>query len=88
MSRFQWAGEAWLTERRSLAEPRLDLVAAAPLDPFTQPFERAARRGVWVLLGAAIAGLVLATAITARMTRRLSRLAGAADAVARGDLTR
>ena len=88
MSRFQWAGEAWLTERRSLAEPRLDLVAAAPLDPFTQPFERAARRGVWVLLGAAIAGLVLATAITARMTRRLSRLAGAADAVTRGDLTR
>jgi signal transduction histidine kinase len=87
-ARFQWAGEAWLAERRSLAEPRLDLVAAAPLDPFTQPFEDAARRGLWLLLGAAATALVVATAITARMTRRLSRLAGAADAVAHGDLTK
>ena len=88
MRRFHWAGEGWLAERRSLAEPRLDLVAAAPLDPFTQPFERAAQRGLWVLLGAAVAGLLVASAITARMTRRLSRLASAADAVARGELTR
>ncbi len=88
MPRFQWAGEAWLTERRTLAEPRLDLIAAAPLDPFTQPFEGAAQRGLWVLLGAAIVGLVLAVVITARMTGRLSRLARAADAVAHGDLTR
>ena len=87
-SRFRWAGEDWLTERRRLAEPRLDLVAAAPLDPFTQPFEEASRRGLWMLLGAAVSGLALAGAITTRMTRSLSRLADAADAVARGDLTR
>ena len=40
-----------------------------------------------MLLGAAVAGLVVAAAITARMTRRLQHLAGAADAVARGDLS-
>lgn len=85
---FEWAGGPWLSERRSLAEPRLDLVAAAPLDPFTQPFEVAARHGLWVLIAAAAAGLLLAAAITARMTRRLRRLASAADAVAHGDLSR
>ena len=89
---FQWGGEPWLTERRDLADPRLELVAAAPLGPFTQPFEGAARRpgrrGLWVLVGAAATGLLLAAAITARMTRRLRHLAAAADAVAHGDLTR
>lgn len=88
VDRFQWAGDQWLAERRSLADPRVDLVAAASLGPFTQPFERAARRGLWLLVGAALAGLVLAAIITQRMTRALSRLAGAAAAVSGGDLTR
>jgi signal transduction histidine kinase len=87
-ARFEWAGDTWITEARSIAEPRLDLVAAAPLTPFTQPFEAAARRGLWVLIGAGLTGVLLAALLTARMTRGLRRLAIAAEAVAAGDLSR
>lgn len=88
VDRFQWAGEQWLAEHRSLGEPSADLVAAAPLGPFTQPFERAARRGLWLLVAAAMVALVVAALITQRMTRALSRLADAAEAVSAGDLSR
>jgi signal transduction histidine kinase len=86
LTRFRWAGDDWLTERRSVAEPRLDFVAAAALSPFTQPFEHAARRGLWLLLAVTATGMLLAAGFSSRMTRALTRLASAADAVARGDL--
>jgi signal transduction histidine kinase len=88
LDRFQWAGEEWIVEQRRVTEPRMDLAAAAPLDPFTKPFEAAANRGLWLLLGTATAGLLAAAAITTRMTRGLGRLAAAAEAVAAGDLSR
>lgn len=85
---FLWAGDRWITSHRSLADPRLDPVAAAPLDPFTEPFERASSRGLWLLVVVATTGVLFATLITARMTGRLRRLAAAADSVAAGDLVR
>ncbi len=85
-SRFVWGGEDWLTHRKRLANPPVELVAAAPLTPYVEPFRAAAGRGVGVLLIVAVAGLVLAAWMVRRMTQSLERLAHAADAVSRGDL--
>ncbi len=85
-SRFVWGGEDWITHRKRLANPPVELVAAAPLTPYVEPFRAAAGRGVGVLLIVAVAGLVLAAWMVRRMTQSLERLAHAADAVSRGDL--
>ncbi len=85
-SRFVWGGEDWLTHRKRLANPPVELVSAAPLTPYVEPFQAAAGRGVGVLLIVAVAGLVLAGLLVRRMTHSLERLAHAADAVSRGDL--
>jgi signal transduction histidine kinase len=86
--RFQWGGEDWIAARRQLEEPPLTLVAAAPLTPFASPFEAAARTGTVVLAAVALASLILAALLTAGFTKRLGRLAAAADAIATGDLDR
>lgn len=86
--RFAWAGDEWLSARRILTDPPLELISAAPLGPFTRPFEGAARRGLWVLLVVSSASVVVAAMLTGRMTRKLERLTVAAEAVARGDLER
>lgn len=86
--RFVWAGEEWITERRRLTEPPLELVAAAPISPFTQPFDDAARRGLWLLLAVAATTVALAAIVTGRMTGLLERLDAAAEAVSHGDLAR
>jgi signal transduction histidine kinase len=83
---FTWGGESWQAVRSVLAEPSVLLVAAAPLAPFTAPFRDAARRGTWLLLLVAGVGLLLTFLATGRVTRSLTRLATAADAVASGNL--
>jgi signal transduction histidine kinase len=87
-NRFAWEGQRWLAVRRSLDAPAIDLVLAAPLDPFTEPFERAARQGAFALVAVAFGAFLLGGALTRRLTGSLERLAEAADAVARGDLDR
>jgi len=84
--RFEWGGEPWLSGRRVVREPPLELVLAAPLGPLTQPFSDATRRGVLALVAVALASLLLTTFVTTRITGSLSRLAAASDAVAAGDL--
>jgi len=86
--RFQWNAEDWITVARLVAEPRVELIAAAPVAPFAAPFRAAARRGIVVLVIAALVALAVAMLITARLTRSLEQLAGAADAVAGGQLDR
>jgi signal transduction histidine kinase len=86
--RFAWAGDEWLTARRAVVEPRLELAAAAALGPYTAPVRDVARRGLLVLLGVVLAGTALAAALADRLTASLGRLAVAAGAVARGDLDR
>ncbi len=83
---FTWGGDRWLAVSRTLEEPPVELSIAAPLTPFVAPFEQTARRSTWLLVGVAVAGLVLATLLTRRMTRSLEALSDAADAVSRGDL--
>ena len=84
--RFSWGGDEWLTARRSMSDPALTLVAAAPLSGFAGPFQEAARRGTWWLAVVATAGVLLTYILTRRMTRSLERLAASAEAVSRGDL--
>lgn len=84
--RFEWDGEPWLSGRRAVREPPLELVLAAPLGPLTQPFSDATRRGVLALVVVALGSLLLTTFVTTRITGSLSRLAAASDAVAAGDL--
>lgn len=84
--RFVWGGDEWLAARRTSFEPPFDLVFAAPLTPFVQPFEDAARRGSLLLLVVAVVGLALAALLTRRMTDSLRQLSVAAAAVSRGDL--
>jgi signal transduction histidine kinase len=86
--RFLWAGEEWVTLRRSLDEPGLDLVMAAPLTPYTAPFEHAARRGALALALVALFGFAVTVLLTRRVTGSLQRLAVASHAVAQGELDR
>ncbi len=83
---FAWGDDEWLTARRSLSEPPLTLVAAAPLSAFAGPFEDAARRGTWLLAAVALAGLLAAWLLSHRLTRSLERLVAAAESVSKGDL--
>lgn len=86
--RFRWGGEDWMVLRRALDEPPLEVVAAAPIAPFIQPFQQAARRGTVALLAVVLMCVGLAALLSGRTTRSLGRLAAAADAVSRGDLER
>ena len=81
---FIWAGERWLVARASIGEPPLDLVAAAPVAPFSEPYERAARRAVTVLALVLVAALATTTVWTRRTLRSLRDLAGAATEIAQG----
>jgi signal transduction histidine kinase len=83
---FGWGGQRWIATARTLRDPPIRIVAAAPLTPFTQPFERAARRGSILLLAVTLAGLALAALLANRLTRSLARLSAAAAAVSRGNL--
>jgi signal transduction histidine kinase len=85
---FQWRDESWLAVRRQLQDPRLELVLAAPVAPFADPFRESARRNLWILAVVTMSVLGLATLLTRRTTKALARLADAAEAVAQGDLDR
>jgi signal transduction histidine kinase len=85
---FIWAGEHWLVARRELTEPRLTIALAAPLTPYSAPFERAAHDGAVALVLVALAALLAAVLLTRRITAGLTDLARAADDIARGDLDR
>jgi signal transduction histidine kinase len=86
--RFTWGGDAWLTRRTTMHDPPLLLVAAAPLAPFTRPFQHAARHATLLLAVVAIGALGFAAALTGRMTRSLEQLVAATEAVSRGELER
>ncbi len=87
-TRFEWNGEPWVVERMAVHEPRVELIAAAPLAPFTAPFREAARMGTLLLLAVTAAGVVLAAWLTHRLTSSLQQVTEAAEGVAAGDLER
>jgi signal transduction histidine kinase len=85
---FIWGEEPWVTVHHVLLEPAMNLAMAAPVTPFAEPFQEAARRNLWILIVVAVAGFFLAALMTRRITRQLVRLAEAAEAVSKGDLDR
>jgi signal transduction histidine kinase len=85
---FVWGEEPWVTVHHALVEPAMNLALAAPVTPFAEPFEEAARRNLWILVVVASAGFFLAALMTRRITQELVRLAEAAEAVSQGDLDR
>lgn len=76
----------WLAVHRTLADPDVDLILAAPLEAYVQPFERVARTGALILAVVSLLALVFSAFLTTRLTSSLEQLAVAADAVAGGDL--
>lgn len=84
--RFRWNDRDWIGRSREVVEPRATLVAAAPVAPFMEPFEAAARRGLWILAAVTGLGLLATWVLTGRLTAHLERLAESARAVAAGDL--
>jgi len=85
---FTWNGERWLVVRRTLDEPSIEIVAAAPVADYEAPFADAARRGLVALLVVAVLSTLAAVVLTRRLTRALGDLALAADGVARGEMGR
>jgi len=85
---FVWGEEPWVTVHHALVEPAMNLALAAPVTPFAEPFQEAARRNLWILVVVASAGFALAALMTRRITQELVRLAEAAEAVSEGDLDR
>ncbi len=85
---FEHDGERWLSLHRSLPDPAITIVAAAPLSLYIVPFQDEARRGMLAIFFVALAGLAVATLLTRRTTRSLESLASATQAVAAGDLDR
>jgi signal transduction histidine kinase len=83
---FTWGGERWLTASSEIGDPPLRFVIASPVEPLTQPFAEAARRGTLALLLVVAGVFGLATLFTRRLTRSLENLAVAASNVAEGDL--
>jgi signal transduction histidine kinase len=72
--------------RRVLERPAVTIEVAAPSAPYTAPFRRAAALGTTALALCAVVSLLLTAFLSRRLTRPLSELAEAADAVARGRL--
>lgn len=85
---FSWGGDEWIARRFTMDEPGITLAVAAPLTPFTRPFEETAGKAGLLLLGVAILGFVVAVMATRRMTGSMRELADAAEAVAGGELER
>lgn len=85
-NRFWVNGADWLAVHRSLADPEITLILAAPLGAYVEPFQRAARTGAVTLAVVSLIALLFSAFLTTRLTSSLERLAVAADAVASGDL--
>ena len=78
----------WLVARRSVTNPALELIVAAPTAPYVAPFERAAQVGLLVLLVVASVALGLSVYLTKRLTRPLAQLVQASASVSTGNLDR
>src|SRR5204862_2753600 len=85
---FESRGEGWLAVRRSIADPPIDLVVAAPRRRYVTPFQSATRTGVGAVMVVSLFAILLAAYLTRRVTASLEALADAATAVAGGELDR
>jgi signal transduction histidine kinase len=77
-----WNGRHWMSVRRHLAQPPLDLAIAGPVDPYVVPFERTAQSATGTLLIATICVLVFVMVVTRRMSRDVERELAQREALA------
>lgn len=77
-----WNGRHWLSIRRHLAEPSLDLTIAGPVDPYVAPFERTAQSAAATLLVATVGVLIFVVLVTRRMSRDVERELAQREALA------
>ncbi len=77
---------SWERLTTPLAVAPLRVSLARSVAPFVQPFERAARAGLSVLMLVALAALLVSAVMTRRVTQQIERMAVVAEAVAGGDL--
>ena len=77
-----WNGRHWMSVRRHLAQPPLDLVIAGPVDPYVAPFERTAQSAALALLAATIGVVIFVTVVTRRISRDVERELAQREALA------
>ena len=77
-----WNGRHWLSVRRHLAQPPLDLAIAGPVDSYVRPFERTAKTAAGALLAATIGVLVFVIVMTRRVSRDVERELAQREALA------
>ncbi len=77
-----WNGRHWMSVRRHLAQPPLDLAIAGPVDPYVAPFERTAQSAAGALLAATIGVLIFVMVVTRRMSRDVERELAQREALA------
>jgi signal transduction histidine kinase len=82
------ASQHWLVVRRPLTAVPVELELSAPAAAYLEPFERAARVGLLMLIAVTTLAIAFTAILTTRLTRSLDTLVDGADAVARGDLNR
>lgn len=82
------AGNRWISVRSHLDTPDMDVVVAAMLDPYVQPFQRSARIEALALFGAALLLVAIVILLMRRVTGELDLVVVAAEAVSAGDLDR
>ena len=68
-----WNGRHWMSVRRHLTQPPLDLAIAGPVDPYVALFERTAQSAAAALLAATIGVLIFVIMVTRRMSRDVER---------------
>jgi signal transduction histidine kinase len=78
----EWGGHHWLTVRRNVTDPPMELAIAGALDPYVGLFESAATRSAVALLLAASVIVVVVVMLTRRMTREVERELAQRDALA------
>lgn len=77
-----WNGRHWMSVRRHLTQPQLDLAIAGPVDPYVAPFERTAQSAAGALLAATICVLIFVVVVTRRMSRDVERELAQREALA------
>jgi signal transduction histidine kinase len=77
-----WNERHWMTVRRHVVQPPLDLAIAGPVDPYVKPFARTAQSAALALLVATVGVLMFAIVITRRMSRDVERELAQREALA------
>lgn len=77
-----WSGHHWLTVRRAIVDPPMDIAVAGALDSYVDPFRATARMNAAVLFSAAAVALIVVVVLTNRVAREVERELAQREALA------